>query len=85
MASDPERRFAWLWTRKEAVLKWSGHGITRPMREVAVLPGAVTSLDGALCRVHTEEYRGYMISAAAAGDALFTPVEVPLADLLEGE
>lgn len=84
MAPDPERRFAFLWTRKEAALKWSGHGITRPMREVSVLPGETPSLAGEVCALHTEFYGEYAISAARAGDAAFVLRRVDAAELLEG-
>ncbi len=85
MAPDPERRFAFLWTRKEAALKWSGHGITLPMRDLSVLPGDAPEVGGAVCALHTEYFEEYAISAARAGDAAFVLHAVDPAELLEGE
>ena len=80
-AEDPERRFAFLWTRKEAALKYLGCGIARPLRALSVLPGEVPVLDGGPVRLRTVEYNGYMISAAAAEDPAFTPLALRAEDL----
>lgn len=79
---DPERRFAFLWTRKEAVLKFLGCGIDRPLKELVVLPGSVPAPEGRPVWLHTVEYGGYMISAASAENAVFTPAAVTAEDLL---
>ncbi len=84
MEDDAERRFAFLWTRKEAVLKYLGCGITRPLAELCVLPGAEVMPEGEAVSLYTLEYRGYMLSAAAAEDARFTPAAVTAEDLLQG-
>ena len=84
-SGDPERRFAFLWTRKEAALKYLGCGITRPLREFSVLPGEDPVLDGGPVRLHTVEYNGYMISAAGAEDPAFTPLALRAEDLFSKE
>lgn len=64
MEADPERRFAYLWTRKEAVLKCTGAGLSQPMNAFSVL-GDTASPEGALLSLYTVEYGNYMLSAAA--------------------
>ena len=77
---DPDRRFAFLWTRKEAALKRTGEGITRPLREIRALPGAENGF-----ALFTMDFNGCIISAAREGDASFVLREVTAAELLEGE
>ena len=64
MAGDEARRFAYLWTRKEAALKWDGCGVAYPLRDVCVLPGERPVVNGRGCALYSAEYRGYWISAA---------------------
>ena len=80
MGTD-EGRFAFLWTRKEAALKWAGCGIDRSLQTLSVLPGETPRIDGACCALSTAEYQGYVISAAAAEDASFALREIPEEDL----
>ena len=77
----PERRFAYLWTRKEAVLKCTGAGLSQPMNVFSVL-GDTASPEGALLSLYTVEYGNYMLSAAAARSAVFTPQRVDALELL---
>ena len=81
MKADPERRFAYLWTRKEAVLKCTGAGLSQPMNAFSVL-GDTASPEGALLSLYTVEYGNYMLSAAAARSAGFTPQRVDALELL---
>lgn len=81
METDPERRFAYLWTRKEAVLKCTGAGLSQPMNAFSVL-GDTASPEGALLSLYTVEYGNYMLSAAAARSAVFTPQRVDALELL---
>ena len=81
MEADPERRFAYLWTRKEAVLKCTGAGLSQPMNAFSVL-GDTASPEGALLSLYTVEYGNYMLSAAAARSAVFTPQRVDALELL---
>ena len=81
MEADPERRFACLWTRKEAVLKCTGAGLSRPMNAFSVL-GDTASPEGAVLSLYTVEYGNYMLSAAAARSAVFTPQRVDALELL---
>ncbi len=76
MGTD-EGRFAFLWTRKEAAVKWAGCGIGPAVQILCVLPGETPRIDGALCALSTAEYQGYMISAASAEDASFALREIP--------
>lgn len=81
MKADPERRFAYLWTRKEAVLKCTGAGLSQPMNAFSVL-GDTASPEGAVLSLYTVEYGNYMLSAAAARSAVFTPQRVDALELL---
>ena len=81
MKADPERRFAYLWTRKEAVLKCTGAGLSQPMNAFSAL-GDTASPEGALLSLYTVEYGNYMLSAAAARSAVFTPQRVDALELL---
>ena len=82
MEADPERRFAYLWTRKEAVLKCTGAGLSQPMNAFSALGDAVI-LDGETLSLYTVEYGGYMLSTAvAAPSAAFVPRRVDASELL---
>lgn len=81
MEADPERRFSYVWTRKEAVLKCTGAGLSQPMNAFSVL-GDTASPGGALLSLYTVEYGNYMLSAAAARSAVFTPQRVDALELL---
>ena len=82
METDPERRFAYLWTRKEAALKCTGAGLSQPMNAFSVL-GDTASPDGEPLSLCTVEYGEYMLSAAAAArSALFVPQRVEALELL---
>ena len=82
MGVDPERRFAYLWTRKEAALKCTGAGLSQPMNTFSVL-GDAAILDGETLSLYTVEYGGYMLSTAvAAPSAAFVPRRVDASELL---
>ena len=82
MEADPERRFAYLWTRKEAALKCTGAGLSKPMNAFSVL-GDAAILDGETLSLYTVEYGGYMLSTAvAAPSAAFVPRRVDASELL---
>lgn len=81
MEADPERRFSYVWTRKEAVLKCTGAGLSQPMNAFSVL-GDTASPEGALLSLYTVEYGNYMLSAAAVRSAVFTPQRVDALELL---
>ena len=69
MADDPQHRFFCLWTRKEAVLKCCGRGLSLAMDSFRVLPGDTPTADGMICHLTTMEHKGHILSAAsAAGD-----------------
>lgn len=73
MEADPERRFAYLWTRKEAALKCTGAGLSQPMNAFSVL-GDTASPGGEPLSLCTVEYGDYMLSTAvAAHSAVFVP------------
>ena len=73
--------FAFLWTRKEAALKCLGTGADRALSSFSVLEDSV-ALDGAVLRLHTVPWKGYMLSAAARGDASFTPGPIAVDELI---
>lgn len=82
MEADPERRFAYLWTRKEAALKCTGAGLSQPMNAFSVL-GDTASPDGEPLSLCTVEYGDHMLSAAAsARSAVFLPQRVDVSELL---
>ena len=82
METDPERRFAYLWTRKEAVLKCTGAGLSQPMNAFSAL-GDAAILDGETLSLYTVEYGDYMLSTAvSAPSAAFVPRRVDAAELL---
>lgn len=82
METDPERRFAYLWTRKEAVLKYTGAGLSQPMNAFSAL-GDAAILDGETLSLYTVEYGGYMLSTAVtAPPAAFVLRRVDASELL---
>ena len=82
MEADPERRFAYLWTRKEAALKCTGAGLSQPMNTFSVL-GDAAILDGETLSLYTVEYGDYMLSTAvSAPSAAFVPRRVDASELL---
>ena len=82
MEADPERRFAYLWTRKEAALKCTGAGLSQPMNAISVW-GETACLDGEALSLYTVEYGDYMLSTAvAAPSAAFVPQRVDASELL---
>ena len=66
MAADPQHRFFRLWTRKEAVLKCCGRGLSLAMDSFRVLPGDTPTADGMICHLTTMEHKGHILSAASA-------------------
>ena len=57
------RPFAWLWTRKEAVLKLDGRGITLPLPALSVLDDELT-WNGHHIALTTECWQEHFISCA---------------------
>lgn len=81
--SEPERRFAYLWTRKEAVLKCTGAGLSAAMDSFSVLDDTA-ALGGETFSLCTVEYGNIQLSAAAAaGSAAFSPQTVEVSELLQ--
>ncbi len=66
-------RFAWLWTRLEAVLKADGRGFTMPRRAFSLLSDSAEAW-----HLQTIRHDGFCLSCAAAGQAGLTlhPVSV---------
>ena len=90
MASSPEERFFVLWTRKEAVLKCAGAGITRSMKEIDVLPGHRTELDGTVYWLHTVTHEiasgeRYVVSSAGTKETALPWKVLRAEDLLKQE
>lgn len=82
MEADPERRFAYLWTRKEAALKCTGAGLSQPMNAFSVLEDTA-SPDEVPLSLCTVKYGNYMLSAAvSAHSAVFVPQRVDALELL---
>ena len=80
--ADPERRFAYLWTRKEAALKCTGAGLSQAMNAFSAL-GDTASPEGETLTLYTVEYGGYMLSTAvAAPSAAFVPRCIDASELL---
>ena len=83
MEEAPEERFAFLWTRKEAVMKCCGLGLALPPRSFCVLPGNRPRAEGMTYSLHTARWDGCTLSAASARqDACFRPVLLGPEDLL---
>lgn len=69
MAENPTDRFFRLWTRKEAVLKCCGRGLSLSPADFCVLPGRTPEAAGMVCTLTTLEHKGHILSvASAAGD-----------------
>jgi len=66
-----EGGFAFLWSRKEAVLKCLGTGADRPLRSFSVLPGERPVLDGHRFALYSLQWKEYALSAAVAGESAF--------------
>lgn len=77
LRQDSEIRFAVVWTRKEAYLKYTGAGLTRPLDSVDVLSGPESG------RIWTKRHGELMISVC--GEALdgFPRIEILGEDELE--
>jgi len=68
MEADPLNRFFCLCTRKEAVLKCCGRGLSLHPGSFCVLPEVVTRVEGMSCRLFTMEHKGHILSVATAGE-----------------
>lgn len=64
-AGDPWPRFCLLWTRRESRCKWSGRGLTLPVRDIAVPLPPAEELDGLRFR----SYAGPGWAASLCGTA----------------
>lgn len=83
MEAEPERRFTYLWTRKEAVLKCTGAGLSAAMNAFSVLDDTA-ALGGETFSLYTVEYGNILLSAAVtAGSAAFSPQTVEASELLQ--
>lgn len=68
MEADPLNRFFFLWTRKEAVLKCCGRGLSLHPGRFSVLPDAIPTAENMNCRLVTTEYKDHILSFATAGE-----------------
>lgn len=67
LAGESSKGFFWLWTRKEAVLKCCGRGLSLSPTAFSVLDSAVP-VDGMVCRLYTQLWDGHILSAASPAD-----------------
>lgn len=81
MKADPERRFAYLWTRKEAVLKCTGAGLSQPMNAFSVL-GDTASPRARYSRFTPWNTETICCRRLPARSAVFTPQRVDALELL---
>lgn len=83
-AAGDAQRFTWLWTRKEAALKWAGCGLGEPLRCVQVLSDERCEVRGACCKLFSVLLSGYWLSAAGSAPA-FAPRALTWEELRAGE